>query len=86
MKKIFISLVIIATLVSCGQNETAKRGGTVVVQLNPNERFKNITWKENDDLWILTEEGVTEKKVFHFRQQKNIFSFYGNGEVIIKEQ
>lgn len=47
MKKIFMVAITLLALTSCTDNARAKRfGGTETVDLQPNERFINATWKE----------------------------------------
>lgn len=70
----------ILSLASCTENQRAKTfGGTEHVKLLSNERFINVTWK-NDNLWIIVENTTTHK--FHAKE----YSSYGilEGEVIIE--
>jgi len=79
MKKLMIVAVVIG-LVSCTDNTNARRwGGTEEIKLRPNEKFMNITWKEND-LWIITQDTIT--KVCYARE-KSSFGLL-EGELIIK--
>lgn len=53
MKKIFI-LITVLFLVSCTDNEMARKyGGSETIHLPEGKKLVNITWKE-EHLWILT--------------------------------
>lgn len=74
---LFISMLFLA---SCTGNIRARNfGGTENVELKPNEKFINITWKQ-DNLWVITQDTLTG--TFYAREK----SSYGiwEGEVIIK--
>ena len=81
MKKI---LTLIATLLifsSCTENERSRRfGGTQEIKLEENEKFINITWKENS-LWVITQDTITG--IVYAREK----SSYGimEGKIIITE-
>lgn len=78
MKKVVICLLSLM-LFSCTSNEMAKQfGGTQTIELKPNEKLLNITWKDND-MWALTIDTTTN--IQYFRE----FSNYGiwEGEVIV---
>lgn len=63
MKKILIALTVLS-ISSCTQNQMARNfGGTQDVNLKPNEKLINITWKESS-LWILTEDTLTHNMYF----------------------
>lgn len=73
MKKHLITLLVgfalTMSILSCTENERAKNfGGSMNVQIQPNEVFINATWKE-DELWIVTKDTVT--KEFHFREHSS---------------
>lgn len=55
MRKLFWTLVLCLGLVSCDQYVTRKLGGTTTIQLEPNERLVEVTWKEGGNLWYLVE-------------------------------
>ena len=72
-----IAITLLA-LVSCTDNQRARSfGGTETVKLEPNEKFINITWKQ-DNLWIIVQDTVTgtiyakEKSSFGVMQGKVI--------------
>ena len=59
MKKI---IAILGLLVLCGtagctkQTMVMKFGGTMTLDLQPNQRLEMITWKEGNQLWYLTRD------------------------------
>ena len=80
MKKLFIILILISTLISCTDNQRARKfGGTEEIKLGPNEELLNATWKETN-LWILIRDkntGVTylkEKSSYGMVEGKIIFT------------
>lgn len=60
-------------------------GGETVVYLSPGRKLEEITWKDKDDLWILSrtmrEDEVAEDHVF---EQKGAWGKHG--KVVIREQ
>ena len=87
-KKIFICVLFVVLMVSltaCTSN-TATRyyGGTTTVNLDPNTKFVDITWKESS-LWILTKPMLEDDIAETYRFEED--SMYGifEGTVIIKE-
>ena len=79
MKKL-LTIIARSSLLSCTDNQRARNfGGTETVELKPNEKFINITWKETS-LWVITQDILTG--IFYAREK----SSYGivEGEVIIK--
>ena len=51
--------ITLLALVSCTENKRARSfGGTEYIKILPQERFINITWKQ-DNLWIVVEDTVT---------------------------
>jgi hypothetical protein len=80
MKKTIFTLIGIAAMASCTDNQIARNyGGTEEVKLKPNEVVLNVTWKQ-DNMWICTKDTV--KGVVYFREK----SSWGlaEGTVIIK--
>ena len=61
-----VVVIILLTIVvlfasSCTENSRAKNfGGTVDVELLPNEVFVNITFKKND-IWVITQDTLTKR-------------------------
>jgi hypothetical protein len=86
MKKLlFIGLSLI--LFSCTENEMARNyGGTQTINLSPNKELINITFKGEQDLWILTRNRRPGESIdtFYFHEKSN----YGlmEGTIIINEK
>jgi hypothetical protein len=79
---LFFWLLIAAIVIfsSCTENTRVKHfGGTMTLELKPNEKLINITWKESQ-MWVLTEDTVTHYKYFREKSSWGIWQ----GEVIIK--
>lgn len=67
--------------VGCTENASVREyGGTMEMKLNKNERFVNITWKEND-LWIVVEDTVEHKFIFREKSRLGL----AEGKVIISK-
>jgi len=82
MKKLLLSFVILLILNSCTDNTRARRfGGTETVELKPQEKFINITWKEND-LWIVVQDTTTG---IYYAKEKSSFGIW-EGTIIITKQ
>jgi hypothetical protein len=82
MKKIKIITLIIAllTLISCTDNQKARSfGGTETIKLEPQEKFINITWKQ-DNLWVVVQDTITKK---YYAREKSSFGIM-EGKVIIE--
>jgi hypothetical protein len=78
MSKLVMVAIILLTLVSCTDNERARYfGGTETIKIEPQEKFINVTWKDND-LWVIVEDTITgtiyakEKSAFGIMQGKVI--------------
>ena len=86
MKK-FFAVLIATTIVMTGltgcQTVTKDFGGSTTVELEPNQKLEEITWKD-DSLWYLTkpmtDEDVAETHTF--KQQSNIGVFEGTVTII----
>lgn len=85
MKKLLV-LILLVTLFSCTDNTMVKKyGGKATMELKPNEKLINVTWKGVNDLWILTRP-MTEKdsaQTYTFREKSNMGVI--QGEFTIKE-
>lgn len=91
MKKLILFLLIIASFMSCTDNEMAKNfGGKQEIStgdsissdrsiIPKNEVILNVTWKENN-MWILTRDTIT--KIVHFREKSEYGVF--QCEIIFK--
>lgn len=89
MKKYALALVTIASLflgTSCTEKSRAKGfGGTTTIDVKPNHKLVDATWKGEANLWYLTRpmrEGETPE-TYTFQEDSN----YGllEGTVIFKE-
>lgn len=88
MKKI-IGIILVLTMavliVGCGNTITKNFGGTIKVELEPNLKLENITWKEDNSLWVLTRpmrEGE-EAEVYVYEQHSDMGII--EGKVIVIE-
>lgn len=88
MKKILSILTIaicVVSMTSCTDNEKARNyGGTETINLDPNLKVVNVTWKEND-IWILTKPMVaTDSAETWTFQEKSSMGVY-EGKIILVE-
>ena len=59
MKKLTIVCIILFTIISCTKNQRTRNfGGKETIYLYPNEKFINITWKQ-DNLWIIVQDTIS---------------------------
>lgn len=86
MKHIFVgifSILLAVTLLTGCQSATRSFGGSMTVELEPNQKLEMITWKD-DDLWYLTrpmlESDVAETHTF--RQSTNFGVLEGTVTII----
>jgi len=80
MKKI-IFLVAVFGLLSCTDNQRARNfGGTETITLEPQEKFINITWKQ-DNLWVIVQDTITG---VYYAKEKSSYGLM-EGKVIIKK-
>lgn len=81
MNKIILVAITLLALVSCTDNERARNyGGTEIVNLQPQEKFINITWKQ-DNLWIVVQDTITGD---FYAREKSSFGVL-EGKVIIQK-
>ena len=81
MRKLTTVAITLLVLVSCTDNQRARSfGGTETVKLEPNEKFINITWKQ-DNLWIIVQDTVTGT---YYAREKSSFGVM-QGKVIIQK-
>ena len=76
----------VLVLVGCTeQTMTREFGGTTEIDLDPGKKLEEITWKDEDSLWILTRDmkDDEEPEVHHF-EESSAFGLI-EGEVIITE-
>jgi hypothetical protein len=85
MKKLIALTLVVVTLFSCTANERARNyGGMEHITLDKGERLVNVTWKQDDNLWVLTKQDSTKPSTYSFKE-KSSFGVL-EGEVIITEQ
>ena len=81
MRKLTMIAITLLALVSCTDNQRARSfGGTETVKLEPNEKFINITWKQ-DNLWIIVQDTVTGN---YYAREKSNFGVL-QGKVVIQK-
>lgn len=85
MKKSIFKVAILATLVlglfACTDNQRARNfGGTETIKIEPQEKFINITWKQ-DNLWVIVQDTVTGT---YYAKEKSSFGLM-QGKVIIQK-
>lgn len=92
-KKIFIVAVttcsLFALLTGCGDMEQSiarAYGGTTTIELEPNLKLEEITWKD-DDLWYLTRpmREDEEPETHTFTEKGGLGTVFDGGTVIIVE-
>lgn len=80
LTKAFFILLVMCCFLSCTDNQRARKfGGKEEIQLKPNEKLINITWKESN-MWVLTEDTITHIKYFRENSSWGVWE----GEIIIK--
>ena len=86
MKKRFLIIVLVIVVVASfvGCNTGARYfGGEMTVELEPNEKLANITWKD-ESLWILTKP-MTESDVaetYTFKEDSNFGVWEGTVTIV----
>ena len=83
-KKIAIIFVILCSLSLIGcQMLTRNMGGDMTLELEPNQKLEEITWKD-DSLWYLTRpmREDEEAETYVFQQSSNFGVFEGTVTVI----
>ena len=84
---VFVVLPVFIAFACMGcQGMARDMGGTVTIQLEPNEKLEEITWKDSDSLWYLTrpmrEDEVAETHVFQESSEFHVIE----GQVVIVER
>ena len=81
MRKLTMVAITLLALVSCTDNQRARSfGGTETIKLEPNEKFINITWKQ-DNLWLIVQDTVTGT---YYAREKSSFGLV-QGKVVIQK-
>ena len=77
-------ITLVFVLTACGNTAARYYGGTTTIDLEPNTKFLDITWKESS-LWVLTKPMLENDIAETYRFEED--SRYGlmEGTVIIKE-
>ena len=73
-KLIAIAVMICMMFSLSGCNFLAKRlGGDITIELEPNRKMINVTWKDDDSLWILTRPMTKDDiaETYLFEQDSN---------------
>lgn len=83
---IICAAVIALSITGCQQGMTKSLGGNMVLNLEPNTKLEEITWKD-DNLWYLTkpmlEDDFAETHTF---QQKSEFGIFEGTVTIIEKR
>jgi len=80
LKKTMVAITLLA-ITSCTDNHMARRfGGTETIKLEPQEKFINITWKQ-DNIWVVVQDTITG---VIYAREKSSFGIL-NGKVIIEK-
>lgn len=59
MRKLTMVAITLFALESCTDNQRARSfGGTETIKIEPQEKFINITWKQ-DNLWVIVQDTIT---------------------------
>lgn len=71
---VFCLIAIIAIMAFAGCHTVTKSfGGSMTVELEPGQKLEEITWKEDDSLWILT-------RPFREGEEPETHTFYEDSE------
>lgn len=77
-----LSVIIICTLTGCNKT-TRTFGGTQIINLQPGQKLKNVTWK-GDSLWLLSrpiqKDEVAEN--WQFKEYSNFGAFEGTVQIV----
>ena len=78
-----VGILVVSTLTGC-QSVTKSFGGSMTLNLEPNQKLEEITWKD-DSLWYLTrpmtDDDIAETHTFQQQSEFGVFE----GTVIIVE-
>lgn len=82
-----ISLFLVTILTGCDQALTKSMGGSMTLELEPNQKLEEITWK-NDSLWYLTRpmREDEEPETHTFQQSSEFGVFEGTVTIIEKKE
>ena len=84
---VLVLILILGLRVTSCQNVTKNFGGSTTIELEPNQKLEEITWKD-DSLWYLTrpmtDDDIAETHTF--QQQSNFGVFEGTVTIIEKKE
>ena len=81
MRKLTMVAITLLALVSCTDNQRARSfGGTETIKIEPQEKFINITWKQ-DDLWVIIKDTISGTI---YAKEKSSFGVW-EGMVVIQK-
>ena len=74
---VMLGLSVCLGLTGCQQYVTKKLGGSMTINLEPNRKLEEITWKDDDSLWYLTrpmtDDDVAETHTFQQSTELGVF-------------
>lgn len=81
----FFGYIIFTCIGGCRQITTKSFGGSMTVNLEPNTKLVNATWKDAQ-LWLLTTGRTTNDlpQVYHFKEKSTLGVLQGNVTIIEK--
>lgn len=88
MKKLLILAITVLAFTSCTKNQRARiLGGTVEVNLEPNQKLVTVTWKESE-LWYLTRpmDSTDVAQTYRFQEESSWGIFEGTVFIIESKQ
>lgn len=84
MKKFLLGAFLVLSMGLTGCQTAAKNfGGSMTINLEPNQKLEEITWKD-DDLWYLTKPMTSDDtaETHTFQQSKDFGVFEGTVTII----
>ena len=86
MKKLLLIFLVVMSLTGC-HFATKNLGGSMTIELEPGYKLEEITWKDSDDLWILTRpmRDGEEAETHTFYENSEWGMFEGSVTVVEKE-
>lgn len=84
---IIVTTAIVGTIITgCQQSMTKKLGGNMTLELEPNQKLEEITWKD-DSLWYLTRPMRNDEKAeTHIFQQSTDFGVFEGTIAVIESK